>query len=138
MEVRQFQKSDFDRVSRLWTDCGLLTSAGDGAGDLAALLHPQLFVVALDGDVLVASLLATFDGRRGWLNHLAVGPAHRHRGIATRLVRDVERQLHALGCRKVNLLIEPDNADVQQFYESLAYQHDELMFMERWLDRDGS
>jgi ribosomal protein S18 acetylase RimI-like enzyme len=134
MEMREFQSSDFDRVRRLWTDCGLRPTLGDELEDLADLLHPQLFVVGVDSGLLVAALLATFDGRRGWLNHLAVDPAYRRRGLATLLVRDVERRLRALGCRKVNLLIEPDNLSVQQFYETLGYGRDGLVFMERRVD----
>ncbi len=138
MEIRQFQASDFDCVSRLWADCGLQTSLGDGARELTALLHPELFVVAEEDGALVAALLATFDGRRGWLHHLAVDSANRKRGVATLLVREVERRLRARGCRKVNLLIEPDNAGVQQVYQALGYEHDGLVFMERWLEGDGS
>ncbi len=134
MRVREFQPSDFDSVRRLWVDCGLQPTLGDDAEDLAGLLHPQLFIVGVEGDHLVAALLATFDGRRGWLNHLAVDPGHRHRGLATLLVRDVERRLRVLGCRKVNLLIEPDNLDVEQFYEALGYGRDGLVFMERRVD----
>jgi GNAT superfamily N-acetyltransferase len=138
IEIRQYRAADFECVRRLWADCGLEASLGDEAGDLACLLHPQLFIVGTQGDAPVATLLATFDGRRGWLNHLAVAPAHRHRGLASDLVRDIERRLRDLGCRKVNLLIEPDNHGVQQFYAVLGYAHDELTFMERKLEDDVS
>jgi ribosomal protein S18 acetylase RimI-like enzyme len=137
-EIRQFKASDFECVTRLWAECGLQTSIGDGVGELTALPHPDLFIVAEENGALVAALLATFDGRRGWLHHLAVDPACRHRGVATLLVRDVERRLSARGCRKVNLLIEPDNAGVQQVYQALGYERDSLVFMERWLEDDGS
>jgi ribosomal protein S18 acetylase RimI-like enzyme len=131
MKMREFQPSDLDQVRRLWVDCGLQPTLGDDAEDLASLLHPRLFIVGIDGERLVAALLATFDGRRGWLNHLAVDPGYRRRGFATLLVRDVEHRLRALGCRKVNLLIEPDNLGVQRFYEVLGYGRDGLVFMER-------
>jgi GNAT superfamily N-acetyltransferase len=51
--------------------------------------------------------IGTFDGRRGWLNRLATSPDRRGKGIATALVRDLERRLLAKGCVKINLLVEP-------------------------------
>ncbi|HZS88537.1 MAG TPA: hypothetical protein VFE42_13765 [Chloroflexota bacterium] len=45
----------------------------------------------------------------------------------------MERRLRAKGCEKVNLLIEPTNAQVLSFYEHLGYARDELVFMEKWL-----
>jgi ribosomal protein S18 acetylase RimI-like enzyme len=136
MQIRQYRASDYVDVVGLWTDCGVETSLGDEAEDLANLLHPQLFIVGAEDGALVATLLATFDGRRGWLHHLAVAPAYRHRGRATELVLDMERRLRALGCRKVNLLIEPGNAGVERFYRTVGYSRDSLLFMERRLEGD--
>lgn len=136
MEIRQFRASDFERVRRLWSHCGLTPSAGDSLENLTTLIYPELFVVVAQDDRLVGSLMATFDGRRGWLHHLAVDHAYRHRGIATDLVHVVEQRLRTLGCQKINLLIEPENAVVQKFYESCAYRRDELVFMEKWLTEE--
>ncbi len=46
---------------------------------------------------------------------------------------ELERRFHAIGCVKVNLLIEPENSGVQKFYESVGYTADELIFMEKWI-----
>src|SRR3546814_13845060 len=50
---------------------------------------------------------------------------------------EAERRLAAIGCDKVNLLIEPDNAGVERFYRRLGYDRDELIFMEKWLAAAG-
>ena len=83
---------------------------------------------------ITGTVFGTFDGVRGWVRHLATRPDRRGRGIATALLAELERRLLALGCPKVNLLIEPDNAAVAGFYARLGYRQDELVFMEKWLE----
>lgn len=46
---------------------------------------------------------------------------------------ELEQRLAALGCDKVNLLIEPENGAVQSFYRKLGFSRDELIFMEKWM-----
>jgi ribosomal protein S18 acetylase RimI-like enzyme len=82
--------------------------------------------------------MGCYDGRRGWINHLAVAAAWRGDGIGRRLVAEVERRLRAKGCAKMNLLIEPANVAVQGFYERLGYARDDLIFMEKWLPDAGA
>jgi len=80
-----------------------------------------LFFVAVCDDVVVGSIMAGFDGHRGWLYSLAVAPEYRNRDIGTDLVSKAERTLATLGCMKINLQIIEGNEDVQAFYASLGY-----------------
>ena len=77
--------------------------------------------------------MGSYDGRRGWVNHLAVAPERQGQGLGAAIMAELERRLVTKGCEKVNLLIEPDNAGVQAFYEKLSYSRDPLIFMEKWL-----
>jgi ribosomal protein S18 acetylase RimI-like enzyme len=61
------------------------------------------------------------DGRRGWILRLAVLPAHRRRGVATRLVADLEGRFQQLGCPRVNLLVMPDNDAGLRFWRARGY-----------------
>ena len=79
------------------------------------------------------AVLGTFDGRRGWVNRLATRPGRRGQGHASAVLAELERRLGAKGCRKVNLLIEPDNKPVTGFYRRRGYAEDRLIFMEKWL-----
>ena len=72
------------------------------------------------GDV-AGVVLGTFDGRRGWILRLAVHPGHRRKGIATRLVQELERRFVTLGCPRVNLLVMPDNSAGLRFWQGLGY-----------------
>jgi ribosomal protein S18 acetylase RimI-like enzyme len=80
-----------------------------------------LFFVALAGIDVIGTVLAGYDGHRGWLYSVAVHPSHRRKGLGAKLVRHAERALTARGCMKINLQIVSANEDVKGFYESLGY-----------------
>jgi arginase len=133
--VRRAQLYDADALSTLWLDCGLVFDAAAVSAELESCLNRDdgLVLVIASADRVVASIWGTYDGRRGWIQRLATAPDQRGRGFAARLVRLLERRLGQAGCRKVNLLIEPTNAEVAGFYATLGYSRDDLIFMERHL-----
>lgn len=89
--------------------------------DRKLALDDGLFFIAICDGVIVGSIMAGYDGHRGWLYSLAVLPSHRHRGLGTDLVRRAETALAARGCMKINLQIVEGNESVQAFYTSLGY-----------------
>ena len=135
MQVREFHMSDYDAVVSLWQAAGLQLSPSDDQAGIGRKLErdPDLFLVGVEHEGLVGAVMGAYDGRRGWVYHLAIHPSYQGRGLGTALIEQLEERLRRKGCRKVNLLIEPDNAQVQQFYEQLKYRRDELIFMEKWL-----
>jgi ribosomal protein S18 acetylase RimI-like enzyme len=80
-----------------------------------------LFVAEAEGKV-VGSIMAGYDGHRGWIYSLAVLPEYRRRGLGSRLVRHAEQQLRALGCPKINLQIMKGSDLVESFYRKLGYE----------------
>lgn len=81
----------------------------------------ELFLVAeLDGSV-VGTVMGGYDGHRGWIYSVAVDPAQRRLGIGTALLRQLEADLQARGCLKVNLQVRASNRHVIAFYESLGF-----------------
>ncbi len=66
-------------------------------------------------------VFGTHDGRKGWINRLAVAPSFQHRGIATRLVAEVEARLEARGLEVVAALIEDGHEGSMHFFERLGY-----------------
>ena len=89
--------------------------------DKKLAVQDQLFFLALAGDAIVGTVMAGYDGHRGWLYTVAVSPAHRRQGIGSRLVSVAEEALISRGCVKINLQILEDNQNVTDFYASLGY-----------------
>lgn len=92
-------------------------------------VQPELFLVAIQGDQLVGTAMAGFDGHRGWVYYLGVDLDHQRQGIGTMLMKQVEAKLLSLGCPKLNLQIRANNAQVQSFYESLGYDSEDRLSM---------
>lgn len=89
--------------------------------DRKLAVHDELFFVAVEDGAVIGSIMAGYDGHRGWLYSVAVSLDHRHRGLGSALVRRAEQALAALGCLKINLQIVEENGIVQIFYKSLGY-----------------
>jgi ribosomal protein S18 acetylase RimI-like enzyme len=127
MEIRTFAASDTDAVVQLWSDCGLTRPWNDPHKDIArkCSVSPELFWVGCTADsTLIASVMVGYDGHRGWINYLAVHPAHQRRGHARRLMQRAEQPLTARGCPKLNLQVRAGNEAVIALYESLGYADD--------------
>ena len=95
-------------------------------------LRDKLIVTA-NAEVAIRSFRQGDRPQLAQLYHLAVAPAHRRRGIATRLMRSAEASLRARGCSKINLQVRPSNESVVAFYRALGYQIEERLNMGRAL-----
>lgn len=138
MEIRPYLASDGPAVVRLWTDCGLVRAWNDPHKDIQRKLsvQPELFLVGLLGEGLVATVMAGFDGHRGWVNYLAVAEKHRNRGLGRMLMQRVETDLERMGCPKLNVQIRSSNAGVVAFYEKLGYAQDQTLSLGKRLISD--
>ncbi|WP_407361057.1 GNAT family acetyltransferase [Microbacterium sp. LBN7] len=123
LEIRALTDADIEPVIDLWHETGLTRPWNDPRADIrrARAVWPELLLVAVDRDTVVGTVMAGYDGHRGWLYYLASGPAHRGEGIGRRLVQEAEARLEALGCPKVMLMVRPGNDAVLEFYDGLDY-----------------
>jgi ribosomal protein S18 acetylase RimI-like enzyme len=80
-----------------------------------------LFFVAVENSQIVGTIMAGYDGHRGWLYSVAVDPNKRLSGLGSLLVHHAEAELEKLGCLKVKLQILASNQSTAAFYESLGY-----------------
>jgi len=138
--IRSYRFEDETSVIALWSTCGLLAPQNDPKRDIARKLqvNPEWFLVGEMEGRLVATCIAGYEGHRGWINYLAVAPEHRRRGLASQLVREVERRLGAVGCPKINLQVRTANTDVIDFYRALGFAVDEVVSMGKRLEQDHS
>jgi ribosomal protein S18 acetylase RimI-like enzyme len=88
-----------------------------------------LFFVALSGSVVVGTIMAGYDGHRGWIYSVAVSPAHQRQGVGSQLVRFAERALADKGCVKINLQIMDGNEGVTAFYARLGFSVEQRISM---------
>ncbi|AZF43274.1 Protein export cytoplasm protein SecA ATPase RNA helicase [Pseudomonas sp. R1-43-08] len=89
--------------------------------DKKLAVNDGLFFVATDKKTVIGTILAGYDGHRGWLYSVAVHADYRRHGLRSSLVRHAEQALTALGCMKINLQITSGNDAVAGFYEALGY-----------------
>jgi ribosomal protein S18 acetylase RimI-like enzyme len=129
MQIRPYAAADQSSLVELWQACELTRPWNDPQRDIERKLRVQrhLFLVGeLDGRI-VASVMAGFDGHRGWINYLAVHPDFQRRGLATELMATVERLLLDAGCPKINLQVRSTNASAIAFYARLGFTQDEVV-----------
>ena len=138
MEIRPQELNDEAAVIHLWKDCGLVVSWNNPALDIQRKLKVQseMFLVGLLDGKTVASVMAGYDGHRGWINYLAVHPAFQRKGLARKMMDAAEVCLREAGCPKINLLIRDTNVDVLKFYESLDYKTDPVVCVGKRLIAD--
>jgi len=139
MNIREFKIADSEAVIALWQACELTRPWNDPQRDIQRKLDvdDQFFFVGVHNTQIIASVMAGYDGHRGWMNYLAVSPEHQRQGLATQLVRHVEEKLLVLGCPKLNLQIRTDNVAVQAFYKELGFGVDEVISMGKRLIPDN-
>lgn len=138
MHIRPFHPDDEEAVIALWKRCHLVRTWNDPSKDIRRKLQvsPELFLVGQVGDQIVASVMAGYEGHRGWLNYLAVDPGHQRLGHARKMIEEAERLLRAAGCPKINLLVRRSNAEVIEFYQRLGYSIDDVVSMGKRLEHD--
>ena len=130
--VEAYRDAHFEGVRSLWLEAfpdDPPHNRAEVAIPAKLAVQPDLLLVAVDGDVVVGTAVAGYDGHRGWLYSVAVRQTHRRTGIATLLIADAEQRLARLGCTKVNLQVRAENAAVAALYRSLGYEIEERVSM---------
>jgi ribosomal protein S18 acetylase RimI-like enzyme len=141
VDIRPFRPDDQYDVIQFWNKVFPDTpSHNDPLKDIQTKLKIQsdLFLVAELNQQLVGTVMAGFDGHRGWVYYLAVDPDHRRKGIGTAIMEKAEELLAQMGCSKLNLQIRADNSAVQAFYEKLGYGVEDRISMGKRFYSDHS
>jgi ribosomal protein S18 acetylase RimI-like enzyme len=139
MIIRSFDRSDTEAVVRLWQDCQLTRPWNDPHRDIERKLDDdgELFLVGTHEGTIIASVMAGYDGHRGWIYYLAVAPASQRSSCGRQLMDEVERRLLERGCAKINLMVRASNAAVKLFYAKLGYVQDEVIALGKRLIVDS-
>jgi ribosomal protein S18 acetylase RimI-like enzyme len=114
MNIGLFTIDEYDDLTNLWGRCGLHYDKEDR--DSRERIEGQIYddhVVILtlrtDEGKLIGSVIGSYDGRKGWINRLAIDPDYRGRRLAARLLEKAEVMLVEMGARVIGALIEDQN-----------------------------
>ena len=134
--IRPFRDGDEDDVIELWRACELVRPWNDPHRDIecarAGAMSEVFVAVAGEGSGrVIGSVMAGYDGHRGWVYYLAAAPEHRSGGLGGRLMRHAESWLEGLGAPKVMLMIREENEGVRRFYDGLGYEVEKRTIMSR-------
>ena len=136
LTVAPIEDTDIAEMIALWQRCGLTRPWNDPAADIALArrgANAAVLAGRLDG-AIVASVLVGHDGHRGWVYYVAIDPDCRHKGYGRIVMAAAESWLRQRGIEKLQLMVRPDNSQVQAFYQSLGYLEQERIVYAKWLD----
>jgi len=139
MEIFTYSYHYHDGVVKLWQEVSPDTSPWNEPNyviNAKLAVQPELFFVAVQDDKVIGTVMAGYDGHRGWIYSLAVNPKYQRKGIGTALMKHAEESLLSMGCAKVNLQIRSNNSIVQKFYRELGYNTEDRISMGKRLIKD--
>jgi ribosomal protein S18 acetylase RimI-like enzyme len=105
-----------------WKEAAAGESPTDNATGVNTLLKERedAVMIAVDGDKIVGTIIAAFDGWRGNIYRLAILPEYRQRGIARKLVREAERRLVIRGAKRLVALASSHSDTSAPFWDAMA------------------
>jgi ribosomal protein S18 acetylase RimI-like enzyme len=133
--IQEMSIQDYDELRALWEGSdGIQVTDIDSRESIDRFLNRNagLSFVARDNEKLVGGVLCGHDGRRGYIDHLAVHTSHRRQGIGRSLVSRCLFHLMRMGIRRWNLFVLEDNQDARSFWTHLGWaERVELVTMSR-------
>jgi len=139
MIIREFSINDYDALIILWNDAQLpFKPKGRDKRDKIEYELKQgrnIFLIAEINGKIVGSVFGTHDGRKGWINRLAVSPEFQKQDIAKKLIAEVEDRFSELGIDIIACLVEDWNTKSLQVFEKLGYEkHSDIVYFSKRKD----
>jgi ribosomal protein S18 acetylase RimI-like enzyme len=138
--ISEYKNEHFAGVEALWQEAFPNDDPRNKASTAIAekmRFQPDLMLVAVEGLLVVGSVMAGYEGHRGWISRIAVLRAHRHKRIGQALLSEAERRLAALGCIKINLQVLETSSAVVRFYEEAGYKVEPRISMRKRLPSEA-
>jgi ribosomal protein S18 acetylase RimI-like enzyme len=132
LAIRAYAESDEPQVIQLWRQVfpdNPSWNVPKADIDRKLAVQRDLFLVGELVSEIVATVMAGFDGHRGWVHLVAVAPKYRQRGFGRAMMIEAERRLRGIGCTKINLQVRATNQGVVAFYEELGFVVEERVSM---------
>ena len=136
MKLQSLTIDDYDQIVQLWTKAGLPFEK-EGRDSKQAIetqmkLNPEFFLGAFEDFRLVGVCITSFDGRKGWINHLTVDLGHRRQGIAEALVAEAEKVLERKGVAVFATLVYDSNIASKSLFKKSGYtEHRDIIYFRK-------
>lgn len=132
--IRPYQAEDYEAVLHIWQACDLSLGHSDTFEEVERVrrLQHDLFLVLEQDGQIIATVMGAFDGRRGYIHHLAVLPKYQSHGCGKQLMSEAEKRFAAMGAVKLHLFVETRNQQVEDYYHRLGWHtRDDLIMMSK-------
>ncbi|MHC5038700.1 MAG: GNAT family N-acetyltransferase [Planctomycetota bacterium] len=125
IEIQELDPEAYDALIALWDRAGL-SYRPRGRDTRESIVEnmrrdPDLYLGAVESGNLIGAVIASDEGRKGWINRLAVDPDYQRRGIGRRLVAEAEARLRARGREIIAILVEDWNEGSLAFFQAVGY-----------------
>ncbi|MFW9937008.1 MAG: GNAT family N-acetyltransferase [Candidatus Thorarchaeota archaeon] len=132
MEIEKFSMNYYNDVINLWRNAGISVGSSDTFEEVKIMINknPELFLIGKSKNHVIAVVMGAFDGRRGYVHHLAVDPKYQKKGYGKGIMDELMKKFRKMGVHKVHLFIEKYNKKTVDFYLKLGWEiRDDLIMM---------
>jgi ribosomal protein S18 acetylase RimI-like enzyme len=136
MHISSLDLAEAAAATALWDEAGLIRAWNDPQADIKAALScpTSTILAARDEGRLIGTVMAGYDGHRGWLYYVAVAQDQRGRGLGRALIAEAERWLAAQGARVIRLMVRAENEGVTNYYRALGFEESNMIVMGKRLE----
>jgi ribosomal protein S18 acetylase RimI-like enzyme len=137
IKIRKFKIEEYDELIKLWNSVKLpyKPNGRDSYEKIQKEIkkNNSIFLVAEYNSKIIGSIIGTHDGRKGWINRLAVSKDFQRKDLAKKLCKNVEEKFLELGIEIYCCLIEDWNKKSLNFFKKIGYtkHHDIYYFSKR-------
>ena len=132
IKLRQLRIGDYENMIESWNRAGLPIKVKGRESKDSIKKESEFvgasFIGAFDkskGETPVGLVIANYDGRRGWINRIAVLPEYRREGVGSALIREAEEFLRKKGAKVIAALIDRSNDPSRRLFEKNGYNMNE-------------
>lgn len=139
MKIEIFTIELYEEIVKLWYKAGLSVGSSDSRREIERLLqyNPDLFLIGKIHKKLVSAVIGAFDGRRGYIHHLAVDPDYQKKGYGKMILDELIERFRKIHVHKIHLFIQKNNKNAIEFYQHLGWEfRDDLIMMSYIPDKE--
>ncbi len=135
-EIIKFSIDDYDSMIKVWKLAGLpyKPRGRDSRDSISTQMeaNPGMFRCCMKDGQMVGVVIGSTDGRRGYINRLAVIPECRNKGIAKTLLDSIEEYLDSLGLGIITVLIEDESEESMELFKARGYYfHEDIHYLSK-------